>query len=178
MRRALGPCAHRITHVAVNGVLLMAVGLFGFLAVGPHLVGYRTETMLTGSMVPVVNVGDAVVVAPEPTSKVEPGQILTFQPPIAGAGVVTHRVLAARHQPGGSVVIRTKGDANPTPDPWRAVVRPGQAWQVRAVLPHLGELIRTLRVPWLNHVLTWGVPGLLALWLLRALWRPAGAAPA
>src|SRR3954452_7936369 len=48
----------------VRGVLGMAVLAFAFLAVGPHVVGYRTMTMLTGSMAPEINPGDVTVVTP------------------------------------------------------------------------------------------------------------------
>ena len=39
-------------------LMVVAVAAFAGLAVGPHVFGYRTMTMLTGSMAPKINPGD------------------------------------------------------------------------------------------------------------------------
>ena len=44
--------ASRVLPWLVRGLVVTAVVAFGFLAIGPHVFGYRTMTMLTGSMAP------------------------------------------------------------------------------------------------------------------------------
>ena len=51
-----------------NMLLLVVVLAFAGLAVGPHVLGYRTMTMLTGSMAPVINPGDVTVAVQEPAA--------------------------------------------------------------------------------------------------------------
>jgi signal peptidase I len=56
-----------------NLVPVLAVVTFLGLAVGPHLLGYRTEAMLTGSMAPKIKVGDITVVTLTPVDRIVPG---------------------------------------------------------------------------------------------------------
>lgn len=151
----------------------VAAGLFLLLAVGPHVLGYRTMTMLTGSMVPQINPGDVVVSAPLAVADLRPGMVISYHIPIDDHRVVTHRIVAVEHGAGGTVTVQTKGDANNTADPWKATLHGGTAYQVRAVLPKLGYLIEALRAPAVRTALVYGAPALLAGWLLLGIWRPA-----
>ena len=47
-----------------NLLLLLCLAVFLLVAVGPHVFGYRTATMLTGSMEPGIMPGDVVVTTP------------------------------------------------------------------------------------------------------------------
>ena len=154
-------------------VVGMAAGLFLLLAVGPHVLGYRTMTMLTGSMAPQINPGDVVVSSPLAVSDVTPGMVISYHIPVDDHRVVTHRVVSVERGTDGSVTVQTKGDANLTADPWKATLSGGTAYQVRAVLPKLGYLIEALRAPGLRTALVYGAPALLAGWLLLGIWRPA-----
>jgi signal peptidase len=156
----------------VRLVMLLAVLAFAGLAVGPHVLGYRTMTMLTGSMSPGIDPGDVIVVTPLPISDVEPGMIISYHIPIDDHRLVTHRVQSIDTAPDGAVTVQTKGDANDAPDPWQATLQGDTAWQVTAVLPELGHLIQALRTPVLNHALVYGAPTLLAGWLLLSIWAP------
>lgn len=156
----------------VRVIVAVAVGLFLLLAVGPHVLGYRTMTMLTGSMAPHINPGDVVVSTPLAVSDVTPGMVISYHIPIDDHRVVTHRVIAVEHGPGGSVTVQTKGDANKTADPWKATLSGHTAYQVRAVLPKLGYVIEALRAEVVRTALVYGAPALLAGWLLLAIWRP------
>lgn len=160
------------TRLLANLVLLGAVLVFLGLAVGPHVLGYRTMTMLTGSMAPLINPGDVTVVTPLPAADVEPGMIISYAIPVEDHRVVSHRVVSVTRGDGGSVTVQTKGDANPGVDPWTATLQGDTAYQVRGVVPELGTLIRLLRTPGLQPALVWGVPALVAGWLLLSLWRP------
>ena len=155
----------------VRGLIGLAVLTFAFLAVGPHVLGYRTMTMLTGSMAPGINPGDVTVAVQEPTSALAVGQIISYQIPVDDHRVVSHRVVTVTRGAGGAVMVRTKGDHNPSADPWTATITDPQVWTVRAVVPHLGDVIRTLRGPGLHIAFLYVGPALLTVLLLSEIWR-------
>ncbi|SDF35889.1 signal peptidase, endoplasmic reticulum-type [Blastococcus fimeti] len=156
----------------VRGVVGLAVAVFALLAVGPHVLGYRTMTMLTGSMAPMIEPGDVTVVTPVAVEDVTEGMVITYHQPIGNHSLVTHRVVEVQRDATGGVTVRTKGDANEAIDPWTATLEGDTAYRVRAVVPELGHLIQALRAPVLTQVLLYGAPALLAGWLLLSIWRP------
>ncbi|GAB3349309.1 signal peptidase I [Modestobacter lapidis] len=167
-KRAL---AH-LTRWTVRLMMLAAIAVFAGLALGPHVLGYRTMTMLTASMAPDINPGDVVVVTPLPISEVQAGMVISYHIPIDDHRLVSHRVLSVETAPDGAVTVQTKGDANDAPDPWQATLQGDTAWQVTAVIPELGNLIQALRTPIVSQALVYGAPALLAGWLLLTIWTP------
>ena len=141
---------------SVRGLLLVATLAFVVLAVGPHVLGYRTMTMLTGRLAPQIAPGDVVL-----------------SPPIDDHRVVTHRVVSVQNGRDGDVTVQTKGDANTAVDPWQATLQGDTAYQLRAVLPKVGHVIGWLREPVVARSLVYGAPALLAGWLILGIWRPA-----
>ena len=168
--------SRRIAATAYRWVarLVMAIAVLAFagLAVGPHVLGYRTMTMLTGSMAPQINPGDDVVATPIAVKDIADGMIITYHIPVGDQHVESHRVISVDHGSDGRVTIHTKGDANATADPWAATLQGDTAWQVRAVVPWIGHAIAALRTPIVTQALVYGAPALLAGWLLLAIWRP------
>jgi len=157
----------------VRGLVALAVLTFALLAVGPHVLGYRTMTMLTGSMAPEINPGDVTIVTPIKVSQVTEGMVIAYHRPIEDHSVVTHRVISVEKAADGRVTIQTKGDANKAADPWTATLNGDTAYQVRGVVPLLGHVIEALRAPVLAQVLLYGAPTFLVGWLLLTIWRPA-----
>jgi signal peptidase len=157
----------------VRGLVGLAVLMFALLAVGPHVLGYRTMTMLTGSMAPEIDPGDVTIVTPIATSEVTEGMVITYHRPIEDHSLVTHRVISVQTGPDGTVSVQTKGDANAAADPWTATLKGDTAYRVRAVIPELGHLIQALRAPVVTQALLYGAPTLLVGWLLLTIWRPA-----
>jgi signal peptidase len=154
---------------AVSTVLLLAAAAaFLLLAVGPHVFGYRTATMLTGSMAPQINPGDVVVTVPKPVSEVAVGDIISYHIPVEDHRVETHRVVAVTHDANGRLAVITKGDANNGRDPWVATIDGNTVWQTKAVVPYVGSWIRTLRAPLVQGGVFWGALGAV---VLIALWR-------
>src|SRR3712207_3182851 len=143
----------RVLPWLVRGLVATAVVAFGFLAIGPHVFGYRTMTMLTGSMAPEIDPGDITVVTPLAVEDVAAGMVIAYHIPIDDHRVVTHRVVAVERGPDGSVTVQTKGDANETIDPWKATLQGSTAWQVQAVVPEVGHAIQALRTPVVTQVL-------------------------
>jgi signal peptidase len=160
--------------------LLLGLAVLCLLAVtlGPRLLDYRTATMLTASMSPGIRPGDVIVDTPLALSDVRPGQVLTYHIPVEDHRVVSHRVIEVQRPAPGVVNVRTQGDANPAPDPWTATLTGDTVWQVRAVVPKAGVVIRALRTPWVHTALTGAVPVLVLCWLLMGIWWPAKPAEA
>ncbi len=160
-----------LTRITASMLLLLAVAAFAGLAVGPHLFGYRTATMLTGSMAPGIEPGDIVVAVQEPSSEVAVGDVITYHIPVEDHRVETHRVIEVEHAADGSVAVRTQGDANNGPDPWTATLDEDSVWQVKTVVPYVGDVIRALRAPLVSNALMYGVPAILIAWILASIWR-------
>jgi signal peptidase len=169
---ALRPALAFLGRWSVRLLVAVAVLAFAVLAAGPHLLGYRTMTMLTASMAPGIDPGDVVISTPLAVTGVTEGMVISYHIPIDDHRVVTHRVIDVTHAPDGTVTVQTKGDANDHPDPWTAVLQGDTAYQVQAVIPEVGHLITALRTPAVNHALVYAVPALLAGWLLLGIWRP------
>ena len=152
-------------------LLFAAVAILVFVGLGPATGAYRLATVLSGSMAPAMPVGSVAVLVPESPAAVRVGDVLTFQAPTPGHPVVTHRVVeiveAGRHP-----VIRTKGDANSSPDPWTARLEGDRAWRRVAVVPYAGTAIRFLRSPAVHHLSVQVAPVLLLLCMLAAIWFP------
>ena len=163
--------ARRASRIA--GLALVAVCLLTLLAIGlgPHSGAYRTLTVLSASMRPTIPEGSVAVVTPVPLGQVRVGDVITYRIPVGDRRVVSHRVVEVV-EGGDHPVVRTRGDANPAPDPWLARLDTGPAWRVRAAVPKLGYLIQSLRQPLLAKLATWLVPALLALIWLAEIWFP------
>src|SRR3978361_1239628 len=113
--RLAGTARHIVGLIApwlVRGLVGLAVLAFLVLAVGPHVLGYRTMTMLTGSMAPGINPGDVTVVTPLAVSDVTAGMVISYHRHIEDHSLVTHRVVSVTRAPDGTITIQTKGDAN------------------------------------------------------------------
>lgn len=157
--------------VAAAALPLAALALLLLLGVGPHLLGYRTATMLTSSMEPTAGPGDLLLLSPHPAGSVRPGQALMFTAPVPGGPVLTHRVLTASTGPGGAVTVTTRGDANAAPDPWELTLPPGPAWRLDAVVPGLGGWLAPWRSTGVRLLTVWVLPLGLCAAALRHLWR-------
>ena len=157
-----------------NLLTVVAVAAFLGLAVGPHLFGYRTTTMLTGSMAPTIEPGDVEIVTPLPVSRIAVGDVISYHIPVLDHRVVSHRVVGVTRMPDGTTDVQTKGDANPGPDPWVATFDGGDVYRVDHVIPEIGNVIRLLRAPQLHLALQYGAPALAGVLALSLIWRRPG----
>jgi signal peptidase I len=161
----------RLGRLLATVAMVAAVAFLLAVGVGPRTGAYRTLTVLTGSMRPTIPPGALIVVTPSPAADVRVGQVITFQAPVEGKPVVTHRVIEVV-EGGDRPVIRTQGDANEAADPWVARVEGGTVWEVRHVVPGVGRVVSELRAPAVHRALVLVVPlALAALWLVD-IWRP------
>lgn len=145
-------------------VVLAGAGSVALLGLGPRSGRYATLTVLSGSMAPAIAPGSVVIVRPIDLGDLRAGDVIAFQAPIDGRPTVTHRVVEIE-QSGPQPLVRTKGDANPSPDPWKVELGPGPGWRVWHVVPEVGRAINLLTRHEVRRVVTLGLPALfLALW--------------
>ena len=160
-----------IAAALVFAVLGAGVGLV-FAVGAPYLLGWRSFTVMSGSMEPAIGTGDVVVNARITPLDARPGNVVTFSDPDPGhpRRLITHRVTAVKEVRGTAQFI-TKGDANRHVERW-TVDRDGEIGRVAYRVPHMG------------HALAWtqtryGLLGLIvvpALLLgvggMRRIWMP------
>jgi len=119
-------------------VLALIAGLAAWIA--PSLFGYSRYVITGPSMTGTHDKGSVVFEKPVPVSDLAVGDVITYLPP-PDSGVpnlVTHRILAMEPAEGGGTVLTTKGDANPTPDPWHFQLVDQEQPVVRFSVPHAG----------------------------------------
>jgi signal peptidase len=93
-------------------VILVACALA--VVVLPKAAGYEWRTVVTGSMRPVLQPGDVVLISPI-SEDIEVGDVVAFPDPTQLDRDILHRVTQVTQN--GALV--TKGDANDVVDPWQ-----------------------------------------------------------
>lgn len=133
-------------------ILIAATVLAVVVVIAFGLLPYRVFVVHTGSMTPTIPSTSAVIVK---ENQYHVGQVISFH---EQGGVITHRLIHINAD--GTIV--TKGDANPTVDPWHP---PTSAiiGGVVAAPDHVGYWIIYLRNP--LGIASLGL-GLLACWLI------------
>lgn len=116
-------------------VFVVILGPVTVLVLLPIGLGLQRYVMSGDSMQGGIDQGSVVFERVVPVSDLRVGDVITFAAPPSSAtdGMVTHRIVSI-----GPDGIRTRGDANPTPDPW--TLRPKQSTVPRVVfvLPWVG----------------------------------------
>jgi signal peptidase len=109
-------------------VVLVAVAALGVATrPGPdgvgRLAGHPVLTIVSGSMSPAFDTGDAAVdrVVASETTTLHSGDVITFRAPAADGAtssvLITHRITAVIRSAGGATLYATRGDHNQTDDP-------------------------------------------------------------
>jgi signal peptidase len=112
MLRSFRTIARVTTALVAGAVVTFVVGYAALLAAG-----FRPVVVYSGSMRPTLGVGSLAVDRVIPAGKVHAGDVITFNDPYTKGRLVTHRVAQIVPTQHG-LAYRTKGDANPTRDPW------------------------------------------------------------
>ncbi|HEX7168276.1 MAG TPA: signal peptidase I [Acidimicrobiales bacterium] len=163
-RRACRALAALATGTALGVAIVTAT-----LIVAPMALGWRSLTVMSGSMEPTIATADIVVTRPVDASAVRPGTVITFQDPAGDGRLITHRVRRATLD-GDSVHVITQGDANESVERW-TIATTGRVGVVQYRIPAVGVLLRPAASP-AGRLLLVGVPLLLlGLMSLRAIWR-------
>ena len=160
------------TRVAVRILVSIAAGLAVglLLAIGVSMaMGYRTFSVMSGSMEPTIHTGDVVVDEPISPLEARVGDIVTFKDPSRGGELVTHRLRSIRPN-GGTVAMITKGDANTAVERWTVPVN-GSVGRVAYRLPSAGRVIAAIRGRF-GRLLLIALPALLlGVYELNRIWR-------
>ncbi len=151
--------------------LLLALIAVPALASVPAALGYGVLTVHSGSMEGTAPIGSAVVTRSLEPDQVRVDDVILVRAETAGitAPGVLHRVISRRVERGGEVVLRTKGDANPKPDPLPYVLS-GTTMTPVLIVPYVGYALAFVRTPvgWTAVV---ALPATVLLWLqLQAIW--------
>jgi signal peptidase len=116
----------------------------------------------SGSMIPVLNVGDILVVKDGNTfNSLKVGDIIVFNRPQGGDRVIVHRIIEVNDRFGEKVIV-TKGDANDG-------IIPGTDFPIREkdyigsvayTVPKVGLVLKYLNPP-VNYIIIAGIIGIL-----------------
>jgi signal peptidase len=180
-RRPLRQVVGRVAST-VGLILVLTLAMLMLL---PSLLGFHRYVIVSGSMEPAIPVGSVVYDKAVPVAELAVGDVITFMPPpeYGIKSPVTHRIyeisaappLLSIHAAAGRM-LRTKGDANEDPDPWRMLLNQTDQDRVEHHLPYVGYVYMWLNRRWVQ-LLVIGLPALvITILVARALWREAGEA--
>ena len=123
-------------------LILISIILLNFISIKSdkafNSIGFRTYTILTGSMCPNINPGDIVVVVNKNKASLNKNDIITFK---ANNTVITHRIVDIKD----STYI-TKGDNNNVVDPF-TINYEDILGKVIFKIPKMGYLLEFLSRP-------------------------------
>jgi len=93
------------------------------------------------------------------------GDVITYQPPADSgtSSLVTHRIIAIGSSPDGRSVLRTQGDANPDPDPWRFELTQPTVNRMTFHVPYVGWPLIALADPDTRRLLLGGPATVICL---------------
>lgn len=134
----------RIAKAAALLVLVALVVPFAVYAVPGAVGADQSFVVLSDSMSPEIESGDAVIVEETEPESIQEGDVITFVRSDGGTPV-THRVTGVE-QRGGQLTFETKGDANEQPDP--TPVPAGNVIGTMAfTIPYIGYVIQFANTP-------------------------------
>jgi signal peptidase len=132
------------------------------------LLGYERYVVTGGSMGDSIPRGSIAYERRVPVAQLRAGDVITYTPP-GRSGRVTHRIVSV----GRGGLVRTKGDANRSPDPWTFRLTGADQAVVRFHVPLAGYAFIALGVRWVR-MLVIGLPALIvAVAALAGLRREA-----
>ena len=127
--------AHALTRALRAAAVCLSLAL-GVLAAGLVLSGVSVSPVLSDSMAPGFQRGDAVLIRLADTGSLQVGDIPVLTPP-GQTAPVAHRIERVLSDSTGHA-FQTRGDANSATDAWRSSVLTAQTPVVVGVLPHAG----------------------------------------
>lgn len=173
------PSSRRPAHRALRAVgraAFAAAVLAALAMLALPLAGFERYVITGGSMGNAAERGSVVWAKAVPVAELAVGDVITYKPPRGSGidGMVTHRIASIETGEDGRRTFRTKGDANPQPDPWRFHLdQPTQA-RVAFGVPYAGHAL-TLASERTTRMIGVGIPALfVVISTFARLWRDAG----
>ncbi len=142
----------------------------------PAALGFQRYAIVSGSMSGTYDKGSIVFDEEVPVGELKVGDAITYEPPPGtfSQDLVTPRIVWIGTEPGGGRSFRTKGDANPSADPWTFNLNGTSQPRVAFSVPYIGYVLAGLSIP-LVRTLAIGVPAIVVAFLILAgIWRDAG----
>lgn len=124
----------------IEGVILIAL-IAGFATIGVAVLSgnWQIRPILSGSMRPGFSIGGVAVTQTIPTGQLKVGDVAVFHPPFLNNVTYIHRIISIK-KVDGQFIIHTKGDDNPSPDPWVLKITSNKSYVTRFTLPLIGYL--------------------------------------
>ena len=156
--------------VAVVSLALVAV----LASAGARLFGYSPYVMYGGSMGSTAPMGSLAFIDDVPAQSLQVDDVIVFRPASSGEPrqPVMHRIVSIE-EADGQRVIRTRGDANESADPWELRLT-GEGGRLVFVAPYAGYFFWFFktRTAWSFVVLP--LAAYLGFVALRGIWAPSG----
>lgn len=102
----------------------------------PSILGYKSFTIISGSMQPAINLGDMIVLKSVDENEIKNGDIISFK---KGDSIITHRVIEIDFDENGEKQFITKGDYNNSKD-IGIVKYPEIEGKIIKTIPYVGKL--------------------------------------
>jgi signal peptidase I len=132
--------------------------------------GFKTATVMSGSMTPTIRTGDIVIERPIEPGAARIGDVVTFADPDNKDQLLTHRVRHIKVK-GDEYTFITRGDANNTAEKWH-IKASGTIGRVTMAIPKLGYILGHQRGPWLRLAFV-VIPAMVwACYELVQIWKP------
>lgn len=116
-------------------VVVLGAGSLGAIAVGTG--AWQLRPVLSGSMRPDFPIGSVLLAQRVPTSSLRVGDVAVLHPPGEPDVTYVHRIVWLEHR-GGTVLVRTRGIANPIDDPWTVKIVSPVSYEGKVTIPYLG----------------------------------------
>jgi signal peptidase I len=139
-----------VQRIVRRALVLCAVALALGGTAAHVLLGFGASLVLSDSMAPTFSRGDLVVTRLVVVEAIQVGDVPALVPP-DHTDTYVHRIATRTRTVDGGVVITTRGDANPAPDAWTALLDGGERVPVVvAQLPAPAVLTRLAADPLLR----------------------------
>jgi len=116
-------------------VVVLGAGGLGAIAVGTG--AWQVRPVLSGSMRPDFPIGGVLLTQRVPTSSLRVGDVAVLHPPNDPDVTYVHRIVWLERRD-GAVLVRTKGIANPTDDPWTVKIMSPVSYEGKVAIPYIG----------------------------------------
>jgi signal peptidase I len=165
----------------IGRVFLLTVTLLGVLSgVAAVVLDIGVVPVLSPSMRPAFTEGDLLVTRSVATARLRVGDVVLLAPPDEPWRPFAHRLIQVDHRVDGAVV-RTRGDANPSPDPQALVIAAPRTEVAIGHIPALGQVVLTAGRDRPRSLIRIAIVVLIAIGALRAVravrharWVPRG----
>lgn len=161
----------RMAASALAAIALLGLGVVTALLMTDRI---RILPLLSGSMAPYLETGDAGLLRPVPRDDIAVGDIIVFVRPgeAADSTPTVHRIIGMGVDDDGTPTATTKGDNNDSVDPWELRLEDETIWRVEASLPGVGWISWKIKEPivWFSVLALGGVA--IIAWGMWVIWAP------